>query len=343
MLGATNNGIKFELVIFLVISQLFFGRMTMKSTLMKIGVMLISILFLGVGSAAFAKGPPVAMLTQVKGTIEYSKDGAKWKKVRRNKFLFEGYSVRTGGDGSAKLVNQVTNMSRDVGANTEFKMGKKGGQLVSGNLSDPTAVSGNLVASLNTRFAKAQRYTTVRRSVNKQKKMKLNTIKQITLSAAHPDLVWQGMGEDISYKLTVDNTSYNVPATAENMVRFTVPTLSAGQHAYSVELIKDGEVVFKPRKSLEITWLGGSALDAFNKGLNDVKAAAPGDDFLIANYLEQEGLAVAAMDVYRKYFTENADDIDMYPMLIKAYHDLKLKDLKKDEAVKYNQMLEADG
>jgi hypothetical protein len=315
----------------------------MKSTLMKIGVMLISVLWLAVGSEALAKSPPVAMLTNVKGKIEYSKNGKKWKKVRRNKFLFEGYSIRTGADGSAKLVNQGTGMSRDVGPNTEFKVAQKGGELVSGHLSKPTKSSGGLSSSLSKRFAKAQRYTTVRRSVEKKKKMKLNTIKEITISAAHPDLVWQGMGSDISYRVTIDGNTHTVSAISGSVVRFTVPELSSGGHSYKVELIKDGAIVYAPKKSHKLNWLSGDSLAAFEQGLKAVQSSAPGDDFLIANYMEEQGMTVAAMDKYRKYFSENADDIDMYPMLIKSYHDLKLKDLKKAEAVKYNQMLDSEG
>jgi hypothetical protein len=32
------------------------------------------------------KGAPVTMIMNVDGEIEYSKNGKKWKKVRRNKF-----------------------------------------------------------------------------------------------------------------------------------------------------------------------------------------------------------------------------------------------------------------
>ena len=305
--------------------------------------MLISIMWLGVGSEALAKSPPVAMLSQVKGKIEYSKNGTKWKKVRRNKFLFEGYLVRTGADGTAKLINQTTQMSRDVSPNTEFKLTAKGGELISGHLAAPTKATGSMGDSLTKRFAKAQRYTTVRRSVNKKKKMRLNTIKSITLSATYPDLVWQGMGSDISYRVNIDGTSHDVAAVSGSMVRFTVPALSAGKHSYKVELIKDGQVIYGPKTQGKITWLGGSTLASFNQGLNAVKEDAPGDDFLVANYMEESGLAVAAMDTYQKYFAENSDDIDMYPMLIKSYHDLKLKEMKKAEAVKYNLMLDSEG
>ncbi|MBF0193174.1 MAG: hypothetical protein HQL71_01400 [Magnetococcales bacterium] len=314
----------------------------MKSYILKFSVMLISILCIGIGSEAFAKAPPVAMLIQVKGKIEYSKNGTKWKKVRRNKFLFEGYFVRTADDGSAQLINQITNMSRTVGPNTEFKIAKHGGELISGHLSKPTQAAGGLSASLNKRFAKAQRYTTVRRSINKKKKMKLSAIKEITLSAAHPDLVWQGMGSDISYNVHIDGVTHKVAPVSTNMVRFTVPTLTGGKHKYSVDLVKDGKVIYKSKKSYKINWLSGTALAKFHDGLAEVKSSAPGDDFLIANYLEEQGMNVAAMDMYRQYFAANADDIDMYPMLIKAYHDLKLKDLKKAEAVKYNMMLDSD-
>lgn len=313
----------------------------MKSRLMKIGVMLVSILWLGIGSEAIAKSPPVAMLTQVKGKIEYSKNGTKWKKVRRNKFLFEGYSVRTSADGSAKLVNQDTKMSRDVGPNTEFKIAQHGGELVSGHLSKPVAATGGLGSSLSKRFAKAQRYTTVRRS--KPKPLKLKAVKKITLSAAHPDLVWQGMGSDYSYQVSIDGTAHMVPAVAGSVVRFTVPTLSTGKHEFKIALMKDGKIISEEKKGSQINWLGGSALAKFEQGLKEVKSAAPGDDFLIANYLEESGLTVAAMDTYQKYFAENADDIDMYPMLIKSYHDLKLQQMKKAEAVKYNAMLDSDG
>ncbi|MBF0358006.1 MAG: hypothetical protein HQL70_05315 [Magnetococcales bacterium] len=315
----------------------------MKSTFLKIGVILVSILCLGLGSEAFAKSPPISMLIQVKGKIEYSKNGTKWKKVRRNKFLFEGYHVRTGEDGSAQLINQATNMSRDVGPDTEFKVTQHGGELISGHLSKPSKASGGLSASLNKRFAKAQRYTTVRRSVDKKKKMKLKLIKSVTLSDAHPDLVWQGMGSDISYRVHIDGTPHMVAPVNDKIVRFKVSGLSAGEHKFSVDLIKDGNTIYKAKKSSELNWLGGDSLAAFNKGLQLVKSSAPGDDFLVANYLEEQGMTVAAMDMYRKYFTENADDIDMYPMLIKSYHDLKLADLKKMEAVKYNQMLDEDG
>ena len=68
-----------------------------------------------------------------------------------------------------------------------------------------------------------------------------------------------------------------------------------------------------------------------------------GDDVFIATEIyESNGMLVAAMDLYRGYFADNPDDNDMRPLLIKAYQDLKLSDLKDSEARLYNSGLQED-
>ena len=176
----------------------------MKLRLVQLGVVLLSFLWLGLGGEALAKSPPVAMLTQVKGDVQYSKNGKKWKKVRRNKYLFSGYQIKTGADGSGKLVNEGTQMARKVGSGSVIKITDTGAEMVSGSLSEPEAAGSSLSASLSKRFAKAQRYTTVRRSVNKHKKVKLSTVKSISLSSKYPELVWEDMGSGFSYRLIID-------------------------------------------------------------------------------------------------------------------------------------------
>lgn len=318
----------------------FLGVGFMKPRLVAVSISLVAIFALGMVGDVMAKSPPVEMLTQIEGTVEYA-TGTEWKKVNRSKFLFEGNKIRTGADGSASLVNQQTNTSRKLDPSSEIEITPKGAKLVSGNLSEAKpAAAGSLVDSLNQRFAKAQRYTTVRRSVStKQKKAKLTTVKDITLCEAHPDLVWENMGPEYSYRLYIDDKSVDVPSAQEDMVRYKFPTLTPGDHEYRVDLVQNGQVVFETKKNNTIKWLGGPSLAEFEKGLAKIKASNPGDAILLASYLEDQGMIVAAMDVYRQYFKENADDVDMYPLLIKAYHDLKLKTLNMAEAVRYNQMV----
>ncbi|MBF0462009.1 MAG: hypothetical protein HQL87_11480 [Magnetococcales bacterium] len=316
----------------------------MRMRLLKLGVLMVPALWLGLSTSVLAGGPPVAMLTQVQGDVEVSKDGKEWKKVDRNKFLFAGYQIKTGADGSGKLVNQTTNLTQEIAAGSVVEITETDAKAVSGKLSDAAQDSGNLVSGIGQRFEKAQRYTTVRRSVEKQStEVKLDTIAEITLSATYPDLVWSGMGSEYAYRLVIDGKNYPVAATDSDMVRFTVPALTPGKHEYRVDVIKGSDSVYEPKKSGAIKWLSKEEEGQIAAGLAQVEKTSPKDNLSKAMFLEDKGLEVSALDLYRKYFEANADDADMYPMLIKAYHDLKLEKLKKDSAVKLQDMLKASG
>lgn len=311
----------------------------MKTRWMKFGVLLVSFLWLGIVQDAYAGGPPVAMLTQTKGDVKVSKNGKKWKKVRRNKFLFAGYQIKTGPDGSGKLVNQTTNLTRGVGASSLVQITDGDAKAISGSLSEAKQDSGNLVSGLGQRFAKAQRYTTVRRSVEKKKKLKLATIRKIAISPAYPDMVWASTGKEYAYRIEIDGKSYDVAAVSGEMVRFTVPTLTDGKHKYQVLVLKGGETAYKPKKTGTITWLSKADDVKIAESLAQIEASSPGDSLSQAIFLDDKGLSVAAMDYFVKYFEANTDDIDMYPMLVKAYKDLKLEKMQKAGALKLQDML----
>ena len=309
---------------------------------MKLGVLLLSFLWIGIIHSAYAGGPPVAMLTQTKGDVQVSKDGKKWKAVDRNKFLFAGYQIKTGADGSGKLVNQTTNLTREIGAGSLVEVTADDAKAISGMLSEAAQDSGGLVSGLGQRFAKAQRYTTVRRSVEKKKVLKLDTVKEITLSASYPDLVWSGIGEEYAYRLTIGDKSYDVAATSGDVVRFTVPALTPGTHEYRVEVLKGSETAYAPKKAGKITWLSKDEETGIVDALAKIEASSPGDSLYKAMFLDEKGMSVSAMDLYTKYFDANADDTDMYPMLIKAYHDLELEKMKKAGALKLQDMLKQE-
>ena len=310
---------------------------------MKLGVLLVSFLWIGVIQSANAGGPPVAMLTQVKGDVQVSKDGKKWKAVNRNKFLFAGYQIKTGTDGSGKLVNQTTSLTREIGAGSLVEVTSDDAKAISGMLSEATQDSGGLVSGLGQRFAKAQRYTTVRRSVEKKKALKLDTAKKVTLSATYPDLVWSGVGEEYSYRLTIGGNSYDVAATSGDVVRFTVPALTPGTHEYRVEVLKGTETAYTPKKAGKVTWLSKDEEAGIADALAKIEASSPGDNLYKAMFLDEKGMSVSAMDLYTTYFDANADDTDMYPMLIKAYHDLRLETMKKAGALKLQDMVKNEG
>ncbi|MBF0095801.1 MAG: hypothetical protein HQM04_01875 [Magnetococcales bacterium] len=316
----------------------------MKTRLFKLGMLLVPSLCLGLSLDAFAAGTPVSMLTQVQGDVQVSKDGKEWKKVDRNKFLFAGYQVKTGADGVGKLVNQTTNLTQEVAANSVVEITEADVKALSGKISAPAQDSGNLVDGIGQRFDKAQRYTTVRRSVEKKAtEVKLDTVSEITLSAAYPDLVWSGMGKEYSYRLVIDGKNHDIAATDNEIIRFTVPALSAGEHDYRVDVMQGSNAVYEPKKSGKIKWLSKDEEKQIADGLAKIEKTSPGDTFFKAYFLDDKGLTVSALDLYRKYFESNADDVDMYPMLIKAYNDLKLEKQKKESALKLQDMRKAAG
>lgn len=307
-----------------------------------IGILgLCASLFLGMSVSVVAKEPPVAKLVQVVGSVEYSRNGTTWRKVRRTKYLFAGYHIKTAKNSSGKLISQKNGMVQTLGANSQIEVHKDKIQLIAGSLSEPKAQSGSIFQGLSNKFARAQRYTTVRRGVTKEAPCnpKVRTIRKVTLSAEHPDLVWRNACPEYSYRLVIDDRSINVPAqsTAE-MIRYKVSDVKPGDHTYRVEVLDIDGVVYIPRKDSAFSVMSKSE----EKKLKSQTKALTDDVFVLTDVLEANGMFVAAMDAYREHFLENPDDNDMRPLLIKSYNDLKLSNLKDSEARLYNASLEED-
>jgi hypothetical protein len=305
--------------------------------------LLVSLLVSITSSQVFAKEPPVAKLVQIEGQVEYSRNGTRWNPVRRTKYLFAGYHIRTGKDGSGTLINQESGMSQELGSNSEIEINSGNVMVIAGSLSEPQEEETSLFQSLMNKFAKAQRYTTVRRSVNSGDEAcdnKVRTIRNVTVSPGHSDLVWRNACPEFSYKLVIDDgTPIDVPAqSTSEMIRYDVASSSTGEHSYRVEVLDKDGTVYIPNKDSKFQVMSA----AEEKELAAVLVQVGDDILLETNLLEEKGLYVAAMDAYREYFQENPDDNDMRPLLIQSYQDLKLSNLRESEARLYNSALEED-
>jgi hypothetical protein len=87
-----------------------------------------------VSAAGAQAASPVVQLTEATGTVEYSRDGERWRPVSRAKYLFEGYQVRTGAGSSAVIVNEKTGVTRALGAETVIAVDAAGAELVQGDI-----------------------------------------------------------------------------------------------------------------------------------------------------------------------------------------------------------------
>ena len=291
---------------------------------------------------AMAGDPPVSMLMQATGTVEFSRDGSTWKAVTGNKYLFVGDHLRTGADGAGKLVDQANNTAQALGANTHLEFAPGSIKVVEGKLAGPEQLAGDLGAGLSNRFAEAQRYTTVRRGVQTEAP-KLRVARQVTLSDTYPELVWQNMGKQYSYILTIDGTKQQVPGADGDMIRAKVAPLSPGSHSFNVTTVDAGkELTDSVEKGGTLVWLSPDEDKALADSVAHVKGTVANSTFATASLLDEKGLLVAAMDLYRKHFAGNKDDNDMRPLLIRAYYELKLADLKQKEALLYNDLISSN-
>lgn len=300
-----------------------------------------SILLLGLLAplAAMAAGP-VAKLSQLEGTVEFSRDGEGWEVLSRNKYLFPGHEVRTGADGSAKLSSQASGEIRDLGASTHLRVVEAGIEVLAGSgLGASGDAAGGFWQGVENKFATSQRYTTVRRSVKKAEDLpKIDTARKLVLTAEHSEVVWSNAGPEFSYVLRVGTERFSVaPTSTAEMIRFALPEMAPGEYEYEMLILLDGEEVYAPRRPGKLTWLAGPEADWVHTEVQARKADPNQNDvFALAEVYEGAGLLVPVMDLYRDFFQTYPEENEMRPLLIKAYHDLKLMDLKEKEAITFN-------
>lgn len=304
-------------------------------TIVKTLTLITLILFVS-GSVYAGKRDPVGVLFQAKGKVEYTKKGKKWRKVRRSKFLFSGYQVRTGPDSSAKVTLKESDVTMDIGPNAMIKV--SGGKLVAqnGNL-EAADSSGKLLSGLMKKFNKAQSYTTVRRS-HKKHKLRMKAVRSVNLTDEYPYMVWNNVGEKYNYRLTVGDQSYEVPATDDEVVRVKVEPFS-GEKKFSIQVLEDGKPVTEAKKyksrgkyyPYTMKWLGGEQKSELQSEISQIQDAFGEDSFMLGSFFEKQDMWVAAMDQYRLYLNENPDELEMTPYLFRVYKKLKLNDIYKKE------------
>ena len=281
-----------------------------------------------------SRNEPVALLIQSKGKVMYSPDGITWKNVRRNRFLFEGWHVKTASDGSCKLINQQTGMIETVEVNTHVKIFAKATKAVMGMISTPEPAS-DFMSLLKRKFAKVQKYSAIKRHSKYKARAELETVRKITLSRDYPDLVWENAGSEYSYRLVIGKNIFDIPASDNDMIRFPLNRMPSGPSDYYVQLIRNGEIAYTPEKKGRIHWMSDAEIKEFREEETRIRETDPAG-FLLGNFMDDRGLKVAAMDLYRKFIAENPDANEMRPFLIKIFGDLKLRTLKDAEMAVYH-------
>jgi len=295
-------------------------------------IILIPIICLLQSPTIARPSPPVALLVNGSGTLAFSKDGNQWSPVNRNKFLFKGDHVKTGPDGTCKLIFQDSNHAKYIENNSQAIVKEDDLELLAGNASESNAKTFNLLDNLRRKFAVIQRYTTVQRSKSSQATFSLP--ESLVISKHYPTLAWENAGSQYSYRLIFQGASYSIPETSQTIIRYQLNHFKPGKHEYTVCIINDGKETL--RKTSRVICLTEQESDAiFNQEENVRKISDQG--FLLGHFMDEKGLKVPALDYYLRFFEKGTYDTDIYPFLIKVYDDLGMKRIAKKERKEFNQ------
>jgi hypothetical protein len=295
-------------------------------------IILIPIICLLQSPTIARPSPPVALLVNGSGTLKFSKNGNQWSPINRNKFLFIGDYVKTGHDGSCKLIFQDSNHAKYIENNSQAIVKEDDLELLAGNATESNTKTFNLMDNLRRKFAVIQRYTTVQRSKSSQPKFSLP--KSLVISKQYPTLAWENVGSQYSYRLIFQGKTYSIPKTRLSIIRYKLNHYQPGKHEYTVCLINNNKEQL--RKTSTIVCLTEKESEAIVFQEENVRKIS-NQGFLLGHFMDEKGLKVPALDYYLRFFENDKYDTDIYPFLIKIYDDLGMKRIAKKEKTAFNR------
>jgi hypothetical protein len=287
---------------------------------------------------------PVAVLFQVKGDVKYSKNGNDWKKIRRNKFLFSGYQIQSGDNGSGIVTNHISGKDSVLLPNTTLVVTADGLEVKSGQLTD-SKESDELIAGLMKRFNRSQSYTTVRRSAV-QNAYEFDIVRHMILTHDYPYLVWENLDEKFRYELSVGTDIYLIESSKDAIVRVKVIPF-ADSREIKIRVLNGDILVtelqpYKQRGALihhTVRWMTDEEKKEFDASIQTVLETHPDNSFILGSFFEKEEMWTAAMDHYKRYLDENPEEIEMTPYLFRVYKKLKLQKAYDDELNLWTQAM----
>jgi hypothetical protein len=292
-------------------------------------------------SSSHAKRGPVGLLIHANGDVYHTYRGKNQKKVYRNMFLFNGSSIKTTMNSTCRLIDQVNSLLVDLSENTEIQIIKEGIHVVKGSISKGP-INGGLLNGFRRKYSRAQRYSSIQRRAIKKTDLNFFTAKFIVISKKYPDIVWENVGAEYEYQLTISGKKYNVKPSKEHIdiVRFSLTDLLPGQYSYKVDVVKNNEIVASSDPGHQIIMLSDKKQQEIENSKEYLKKYDADNFFLEAYHLDEKGLKVAALDLFQKYLATNQNNNDTRMFLIKAYNELGLKKCKAKEMVFFYQLID---
>jgi len=279
---------------------------------------------------------PLGVLYKVTGDVQYTKNGKKWRKVRRNKFLFVGYQIKTGDDGSGMITNQETGQNVALKPNSLIEITKAGFIAKSGQLADVQKTS-DLISGLLNRFTKSQSYTTVRRSASKPKGAEFETVRKLTISEDFPYFIWQNVNSKYNYKFVIGDKTYDIPASESKVIKVKLDPFNAEMN-YDIKAFENDQEVLTLKKekrgrkiNYRVLFLSKAENEKLNQDIELIKNDYPDNTYMLGTLYARNNMWLAAVKQYRAFLKEYPDETEMALSLLEAYRRLKLEDIYQEQ------------
>ncbi|KPA18501.1 conserved hypothetical protein, secreted [Candidatus Magnetomorum sp. HK-1] len=273
---------------------------------------------------------PLALLINLEGSVSISKDGHKFEPVTKDSFILDGYHIQTGADSKGDIIFLQQDTMCQILADSHIEIINGYIKKVTGKFKDLDS-SKEVLKEIDREFLNALKYTISRKSKKKKGKISVKLPKKSAISKEYSILIWESCGPEFTYRLTVGSNTYDVPASKDTVVRFKLPELKPGEYEYGVEVLKAGDVVYKPKRPKTLTVLSDNDLKDLISAKSLIDKIASGNLLLLGLRLEQFDMNSAAYDAYDRYFKVHSDENEMRPFIIRACNSLKLKESKMEQ------------
>jgi len=281
----------------------------------------------------FGQSGFLARITPQEGVVEMRSVRGGWSQIEHVVYLVNGNAIRTREDSTALVEISGTEYGATMNSSSQLEVADNQVDLVRGEFVNNQVRVTNLTARLQEKLRGAFQYVTQRRQGPCQPVIR--TARNVTLSSAHPELVWQNACPRYTYRLTIDDHVYEIADAGEDdIVSYTVSEVTPGPHAYRVEILENNRVIYTPATNSTFEWVTRSEAEQLASQI-----AALGDDvFAQSDLLEDKGFLVATMHLYRDFFQNHSEENYLRPLLIKAYAELGLYNLQSEEVRLYNSL-----
>ena len=300
---------------------------------------LFACLLLSAVPTAHAQQDRIALITDVKGTVEVAREGSTtYQKAEWGAPLFEGDKLRTGEDAEAVVLFSSNDMLTVQAGNT---ITVSVSSISNGSLSGPVkAVDGDLMAAASdlTLHRAGEGEIAVLgglRNSGGSAEVLLGSPRNTRISTSMPDFSWQVLDEYDTFTVTVRTETEEIWSVSTTETALNYPSdlapLTPGE-SYFWQVTAEGmmDEVSSPMAGFEV--LSAAAQEEVEQGYSRIstlfsdQTGSMAEQFMIGSMLVKNGLYADAIGIFESISDTHPSASMTYEIMGKLYYEMGMKD-----------------